>query len=54
MTLLVDAIPLLCKSKNDTILFFRGAGVSENVLSDLKDRVVRDRTNISKYEIVRT
>lgn len=27
--LLVDAIPALNKSKNDVVIFFRGAGVAE-------------------------
>ncbi len=54
LTLLVDTIPLLCKSKNDTLIFLRGSGVDEDTLSDLKKRVTADRENINKYEIVRT
>ncbi|PPD44712.1 MAG: restriction endonuclease [Methylobacter sp.] len=52
--LLVDVIPLLCKSKKDVIIFFRGAGVTDNELSDLSIRVDTDRENINKYEIART
>ncbi|HOO51095.1 MAG TPA: restriction endonuclease [Alphaproteobacteria bacterium] len=52
-TLLVDVIPLLCKSKKDTIIFLRGAGVSNDLLEDLNKRVTHDRENINKYEIVR-
>lgn len=54
LTLLVDTIPLLCKSKKDTLLFLRGAGVDGNTLADLDNRVTVDRENINKYEIVRT
>lgn len=52
--LLIDVIPLLCRSKKDVIVFFRGAGVSDTELSDINNRVVNDRTNINKYEIART
>lgn len=54
LTLLVDTIPLLCKSKKDTIIFLRGAGVSNEILSDFSRRVSYDPENINKYEIVRT
>ncbi|HFD31785.1 MAG TPA: restriction endonuclease [Gammaproteobacteria bacterium] len=52
--LLVETVPLLCRSKNDVLVFFRGAGVSESVMSDLYQRVRIDRANINKYEIART
>lgn len=54
LSLLVDTIPLLCRSKQDVIVFFRGAGVKENYLSDLQHRVSTDRQNINKFEISRT
>lgn len=54
LNLLIDVIPLLCRSKKDVIVFFRGAGVSDTELSDINNRVVNDRTNINKYEIART
>jgi restriction system protein len=53
MNLLIETIPLLCKSKDDTLLFFKGAGVSEKLYRDLAQIVAIDRQNISKYEIVR-
>jgi len=53
-TLLVDTIPLLCKSKLDVIIFLKGSGVSNTVIEDLHNRVNTDRQNINKYEIVRT
>lgn len=52
--LLVDTIPLLCRSKRDVITFFRGAGVNESLLQDLAHRVENDRQGINKYEITRT
>ncbi len=54
LNLLVDTIPLLCKSKNDVLVFFRGAGVPDSVMSDLASRVRLDKVNINKYEIART
>jgi len=54
LNLLVDTVPLLCKAKNDVLVFFRGAGVSESLMSDLTQRVRIDRENINKYEIART
>lgn len=54
LSLLVDTIPLLCRSKDDVIVFFRGAGVQADVLSDLQRRVDTDRNNIQKIEIART
>lgn len=53
-SLLVDTIPLLCRSKQDVIIFLKGAGVSNAILGDLENRVKVDRQNINKYEIVRT
>src|SRR5712692_324667 len=52
--LLVDAIPALNKSKNDVVIFFRGAGVAEDILEDLAQRVKTDPQNIRKAEIART
>ena len=52
--LLVDAIPLMLRSKWDVLVFFRGAGAGPAVLSDLERKVREDRDRISKYAIVRT
>lgn len=54
LNLLVDTIPLLCRSKMDTIIFLKGAGVGSSFISDIEKRVSSDRKNINKYEIVRT
>lgn len=53
LSLLVDTIPLLCRSKRDTLLFLRGAGVSDAMTSDLAEIVRTKRDEITKYEIVR-
>jgi len=52
--LLKDTIPLLCRSKKDTILFFRGAGVPSALLTDVSKTVSQDPTSISKFEIAGT
>lgn len=52
--LLVETIPLLNRSKQDCLVFFRGAGVAAALMQDLQARVSTDRTGITKYEIVRT
>ncbi len=52
--LLVDTIPLLNRSKDSVILFFRGAGVPEILYKDLSNKINTDRDSINKYEICRT
>jgi len=52
--LLIDVIPLLCRSKQDVLTFFRGCGVALGTLADLQQRVAADRTVINKYEIARS
>jgi len=53
LQLLGDTIPLLCRSKPDTLLFFQGAGVPSLLFADIKKRVDDDPKSISKYTIVR-
>lgn len=53
LNLLIDTIPRLCKSKDDVLLFFKGAGVPSAVTHDLEVRVKTDRANIPKFEIAR-
>jgi restriction system protein len=50
----VDTIPRLLRSKQDVLLFFRGAGVPASLTSDLSDQVLRNRDTINKFEITRT
>jgi restriction system protein len=54
MDLLIDTIPLLCRSKLDVLTFFRGCGVPEHMTADLRARVDTNRASINKYEITRT
>src|SRR4051812_40858802 len=51
--LLEKTIPLLCPKKNDVLLFFRGAGVSDSMTKDLADRLKITPKEINKYEIAR-
>jgi hypothetical protein len=52
-SLLVDTVPLLCRSKQDVVLFFEGAGVSADDLAEVSHIVRTDRNAINKFEIVR-
>ena len=54
LSLLVDTIPLLCRSKNDVIVFFRGAGSPENLLKPLADQLRANAKSLNKYQIART
>lgn len=54
LTLLVDALSVLCRSKPDVLTFLRGAGVPQSFLRDLEQRVATDRSAIRKHEIART
>jgi len=53
LKLLVDTIPLLCPSKQDVLVFFKGAGVPSTITADFAQRVATDRSSVNKYEIVR-
>lgn len=53
LNLLVDTIPLLCRSKNDVLVFFKGAGVPSAVTADFQRKVNVDRKSVNKYEITR-
>ncbi len=53
MQLLIDTIPVLCRSKPGVLLFFRGAGVANQHMHDLTEQVQKDSRNIRKDEIVR-
>ncbi len=51
---LVDTIPLLCRSKRDVVLFFRGAGMPASMTVDTDEQLATDRSAINKYDIART
>jgi restriction system protein len=52
--LLVDTIPVLCRSKMDVLLFFRGAGVPAAQFADIEARLKEDRQSVGKYDTART
>jgi len=54
VAVLVDTVPVLVRSKRDTVEFFRGSGVADRHLVDLEHRLATDRDSVSKYEIART
>lgn len=54
LQLLIDTIPLLCRSKKDVLLFFKGAGVPDSSTRDLWTQIQKDKDSINKFEIVRT
>lgn len=51
--LLVDTIPVLCRSKRDVLLFLQGAGVAQEDLAEATRIVTTSSDSINKYEIVR-
>lgn len=53
LSLMIDTIPLLVKGKLELVAFFRGAGVSEEILSPIRSKIRTDRSSVSKYEIAR-
>lgn len=54
LELLIKTIPKLVKSKQSVILFFQGAGVTEEDLAAVSATMKTTPGSISKYEIVRT
>src|ERR1051325_522841 len=53
MSLLIDTVPLLCRSKQDVFLFFKGAGVRDAHLDFELKRFQHDKNSVNKYGIVR-
>ena len=53
LSLLVDAVPRLCKSKDDLLLFFEGAGVPESVLGPHEALLQTDRDAFKKHPVTR-
>jgi restriction system protein len=54
LNLLVDTIPLLNRSKKHVLLFFRGAGVPQEMSADVSARLKSTPQEINKYDIART
>lgn len=53
LTLLVDAIGKLCRSKRDVAQFFRGAGVPDYLWAPWNQKAIADPDSIRKHEIAR-
>lgn len=52
--LLIDTIPLLCKSKNSLLTFFSAIGVNEKYLNNYRKKIKTDKNSITKYDITRS
>lgn len=53
-SLLVDTIPLLCRSKQNVLLFLQGAGVEAADLAEVTATLRTDSKSINKFEMVRS
>ncbi len=53
LALLIDAVPKLCKSKRDLLLFFQGAGVSRDVLAPYEALLRENKESFNKYPVTR-
>lgn len=53
LQLLIEAIPKLCKSKGDLLLFFQGAGVSRATLLPFQQLLLTDKASFNKYRVAR-
>jgi hypothetical protein len=51
--LLISAIPKLCKSKLDLLLFFQGAGVSKATLQPFQQLLLTNNASFNKYPVAR-
>lgn len=53
MSLLIDAIPKIFRTKKDVLLFFKGSGVDSTLTDDLAIQLKKDKDSLNKYEITR-
>jgi restriction system protein len=53
LKLLIDAVPKLCKSKKDLLLFFQGAGVPRQTLGPHETLLQTDKEAFNKYNVTR-
>lgn len=53
MDLLIDLVPRLNRSKEGVLGFFRGAGVSEDLLAPHRHQLAADKSAVSEYKIAR-
>jgi len=53
LQVLIDTLPKLCKSKNDLLLFFQGAGVSKSLLDPYQRLLKTNKAAFNKYHVTR-
>lgn len=53
LQLLIDTIPRLCRAKKDVLLFFRGAGAPEAMLTPWQHKLSFSPTTVGKFAIAR-
>jgi hypothetical protein len=53
LSLLIDAVPKLCKSKDDLLLFFQGVRGSGSVLAPHKALLQTDREALKRTHVTR-
>jgi hypothetical protein len=53
LKLLIEAVPKLCKSKKDLLLFFQGAGVKHETLKPHESILEADKKSFNKYHVTR-
>jgi len=53
LQLLIDTIPKLCRSKDDLLLFFQGAGTSKSLLDPYWHLLRTERDSFIKYQVAR-
>jgi len=53
LNLLNDTLPKLCKSKNDLLLFFQGAGVASDLLAPYQLLLRDNKAGFNKYPVTR-
>jgi hypothetical protein len=53
LNLLIEAIPKLCRSKKDLLLFFQGAGVSKTILDPQRRLLLENKEGFNKYQVTR-
>jgi hypothetical protein len=53
VSLLINVLPKLCKSKRDLLLFFQGAGVSRTILEPYERLLKTNKDSFNKYPVTR-
>jgi hypothetical protein len=53
LQVLIDALPKLCKSKSDLLLFFQGAGTSRQILEPYIQLLSNNKSEFKKYHVTR-